>query len=317
MKQRQLGNSGPILSEIGLGTWAIGGPWDWGWGAQDDQESIRTIHKALDLGINWIDTAAVYGLGHAEEVIAKALGDLREEIYLATKCGLIWDSRGRVRNDNRPESIFREAEVSLRRLNTDYIDLYQIHWPDPNTPVEDSWEAMLRLQEQGKVRYIGVSNFDVPLLEKCNAIAHVTSLQPPYNLIRREIEEDILPWCKVHQTGLVVYSPMQSGLLTGKFDPSRLAKDDWRRKSPFFREPQLGKGLRLVEELKPIAEKYGKTLSQFSIAWVLMNRTVTSAIVGARHPEQVEEIAGGAGWKIKQEDMKRIEQISEEIFNSV
>lgn len=314
MKQRQLGKGGPILSEIGLGTWAIGGPWDWGWGPQDDRESVRTIHQALDVGINWIDTAAVYGLGHAEEVIAGALGDLREEIYLATKCGLVWDSRGRVRNNNRPESIFKEAESSLRRLKTDYIDLYQIHWPDPDTPVEDSWEAMVRLQEQGKVRYIGVSNFDVPLLDKCNAIAHVTSLQPPYNLIRREIEQEILPWCNAHQTGVVAYSPLHSGLLTGKFDIARLAKDDWRRKSPYFREPQLSKGLRLVEALKPIAEKYDKTLSQLSIAWVLMNPTVTSAIVGARRPEQVEEIVGGADWKIAPGDMKRIEVICGEIF---
>ncbi len=310
MNTRQLGKEGPWLTEIGLGTWAIGGPWDWGWGPQDDRDSIRTILRALELGINWIDTAAVYGLGHAEEVVARALKGRRSEVFIATKCGLVWDDRGNVVRNNRPESIMRECEASLRRLNTDYIDLYQIHWPDANTPVEESWEAMIRLQEQGKVRYIGVSNFDVPLLERCEALHHVNSLQPPYNLLNRKVEKNILPWCQQHGVGVVAYSPMQSGLLTGRFDKSRLAPDDWRHKSPYFKEPQLSKNLQFVEKLKPIAARYDKTVAQLAISWVLMHPAVTSAIVGARRPEQIEEIVGGAGWKIEEEDMQEINKLS-------
>lgn len=315
MNKRPLGKDGPLLTEIGLGTWAIGGPWEWGWGPQDDKESIRTIHRALEAGINWIDTAAVYGLGHAEEVVAQAVSGKRDEVFIATKCGLVWNDKGQVRNNNRPESILREAEESLRRLNTDYIDLYQIHWPDPDTPIEASWEAMVRLQEQGKVRYIGVSNFDVELLSRCEAIHHVNSLQPPYNLLNRDYEKEILPWCKAHGTGVVAYSPMMSGLLTGKFDKSRLAPDDWRHKSPYFKEPQLTRNLQFVEALKPIAEKYGKSVAQLAIAWVLMNDAVTSAIVGARRPEQVDEIISGAGWKIEAEDMDKIEELSKNILS--
>lgn len=314
MNQRQLGKDGPLLSEIGLGAWAIGGPWEWGWGPQDDRESVLTIERALDLGINWIDTAAVYGLGHSEEIVGKAVAGKRDEVFIATKCGLVWDDRGRVRNNNRPESIMQEAEDSLRRLNTDHIDLYQIHWPDPRTPVEESWQAMVKLQEQGKVRYIGVSNFHVPLLEKCEAIRHVNSLQPPYNLLNREVEREILPWCREHGVGVVAYSPMQSGLLTGKFNISRISRDDWRHKSPYFKEPQLSKNLKFVDELRPIAGKYGKTVAQLAIAWVLMHPAITSAIVGARHPGQVEEIIGGADWKIDPEDMERIEKIRREIL---
>ncbi len=310
MNTRQLGKEGPWLTEIGLGTWAIGGPWDWGWGPQDDRDSIRTILRALELGINWIDTAAVYGLGHAEEVVASALKGRRSEVFIATKCGLVWDDRGNVVRNNRPESIMRECEASLRRLNTDYIDLYQIHWPDANTPVEESWEAMIRLQEQGKVRYIGVSNFDVPLLERCEALHHVNSLQPPYSLLNRKVEKNILPWCQQHGVGVVAYSPMQSGLLTGRFDKSRLAPDDWRHKSPYFKEPQLSKNLQFAEKLKPIAAKYDKTVAQLAISWVLMHPAVTSAIVGARRPEQIEEIVGGAGWKIEEEDMQEINKLS-------
>ncbi len=312
MNKRQLGENGPWLTEIGLGAWAIGGPWRWGWGPQDDRDSVATIHKALELGINWIDTAAVYGLGHSEEVVGKAIAGRRDEVFIATKCGLVWDDRGRVRNNLRPESIVREAENSLRRLNIEVIDLYQIHWPDPHTPVEESWGAMVRLQEKGLVRYIGVSNFDIPLLEKCEAIHHVNSLQPPYSLLRREVEAEILPWCQSHGVGVVAYSPMHSGLLTGKFDLARLAPDDWRRQSPDFQEPQLSKNLAFVDALRPLAKKYGKTVAQLAIAWVLNNSAVTSAIVGARRPEQVEEIVGGADWQIDSEDLQRIEQLQKQ-----
>ncbi|GAB4379615.1 MAG: aldo/keto reductase [Calditrichia bacterium] len=314
MQKRKLGKDGPEFTEIGLGTWAIGGPWEWGWGPQDDRDSLQTIQAALDAGINWIDTAPAYGLGHSEEIVGQALKGRRQQVYLATKCGLVWDERRNVTRNNRPESILREAEDSLRRLQTDYIDLYQIHWPDNSVPVEESWGALVKLKEQGKIRYLGASNFDVDLLERCEAIHHVDSLQPPYSLLNRQVEEKILPWCREHQTGVVAYSPLQSGLLTGKFDVSRLAKDDWRRKSTYFREPQLSKNLKFAESLKPIAEKYGKTVTQLAISWVLMNNTVTSAIVGARNPQQLQEIIGGADWKIDAEDMKTIEDLSEQIL---
>jgi len=322
VKQRQLGKDGPWLTEIGLGAWAIGGPWQWGWGPQDDRDSIATIQKALDLGVNWIDTAPVYGLGHSEEIVAQAIAGKRQQVFIATKCGLVWDDRGRVRNNNRPESIRRECEASLKRLNTDYIDLYQIHWPDPDTPVEDSWGEMVRLKEEGKVRYIGVSNFGVDLLEKCEAIHHVNSLQPPYSLVHRlrypEVEQEILPWCQRHGVGVVVYSPLQNGLLTGKFTRERLQQlppDDWRRKSEFFQEPLFSQILEFVEALKPIAEKYGKTLTELAIAWVLQNPAVTAAIVGARRPEQVKEQVGASGWTLDADDLEAIESLSRQIFS--
>jgi len=313
MNQRKLGKNGPMLTEIGLGAWAIGGPWEWGWGRQDDRESIETIRKALDLGINWIDTAAAYGLGHSEEVVGNAVKGRRDEIFVATKCGLVWNEKGYVSRISRPESIMKEAEASLQRLKTDRIDLLQIHWPDTNVPVEESWETMVRLKEQGKVRYIGVSNYDSSLLEQCETVEHVNSLQPPYSLLDRNAESELLPWCREHGTGVVAYSPMRSGLLTGKFDKSRLAEDDWRRKDRAFKEPHLSKNLAFVDELKPIAEKYGKTVAQLAIAWVLANPAVTSAIVGARRPWQVEEIVGGAGWSIEQDDKNLIEKLSKNI----
>ena len=321
MKQQQLGKDGPELTEIGLGAWAIGGPWQWGWGPQDDRDSITTIQKALELGVNWIDTAPVYGLGHSEEVVAQAVAGKRHQVFIATKCGLVWDDRGRIRNNNRPESIRRECEASLKRLNTDYIDLYQIHWPDPDTPVEDSWGEMVRLKEEGKVRYIGVSNFGVELLEKCEAIYHVNSLQPPYSLVHRlrypEVEQEILPWCQRHGVGVIVYSPLQNGLLTGKFSRERLEQlppDDWRRRSEFFQEPFFSQILEFVAALKPIAKKYGKTLTELAIAWVLQNPAVTAAIVGARRPDQVVEQVGASGWRLDADDMQTIESLSREIF---
>lgn len=324
MKTRQLGKDGPYLTEIGLGAWAIGGPWAWGWGPQDDQQSIKTIRRAIDLGINWIDTAAVYGLGHGEEVVGQAIREKRKDVFLATKCGLVWDDRQRVRNNLRPESIRKECEVSLRRLNTDYIDLYQIHWPDPQTNVQDSWGEMTRLKEEGKVRYIGVSNFDVPLLEKCQAIEPVQSLQPPYSMLHRilypEVEKEILPWCKEHGVGVVAYSPLQNGLLTGKFTRERLENlppDDWRHKSEFFKEPFFSRALEFVGRLKPIAGNYQKSLTELAIAWVLMNPAVTSAIVGARRHEQIVENAGGSGWQISGEDMQEIERLTTEIFQNM
>ena len=314
MDQKQLGKDGPLLTEIGLGTWAIGGPWSWGWGPQDDKVSIKTIHKALDSGINWVDTAAAYGLGHGEEVVGRAVEGIRKEVFIATKCGLVWNEKRRVRNNIQPDSILEEAEASLQRLKTDYIDLYQIHWPDGQTPVEKSWEAMVKLKDQGKVRFIGVSNFNKSMLEKCENIFHVNSLQPPYSLLNREVEEEILPWCKVHGVGVVAYSPMQSGLLTDSFDISRLAPDDWRHKSSYFQEPNLSKNLEFAKRLGEIAARYDKTVAQLAIAWVLNNSAVSSAIVGARKPEQVDEIVGGAAWSITREDLDLIENLSTEIL---
>jgi aryl-alcohol dehydrogenase-like predicted oxidoreductase len=316
MKTRQLGKNGPYLTEIGLGAWAIGGPWSWGWGEQDDEESIKTIHRSL-AEINWIDTAAVYGLGRGEEIVGRAVKDRRKEVFLATKCGLVWDDRRRVRNNNRPESIRMECENSLRRLNTDTIDLYQIHWPDKNVPVEESWGEMTRLKEEGKVLHIGVSNFGVDLLERCQNIHPLQSLQPPYNMVQRDVEREIFPWCKEHGVGVVAYSPLQSGLLTGKFSRdfiNTLAEDDWRRAQnhTYFREPMFSKVLDFVDRATLVADKYDKTIAQLAIAWVLMHPAVTSAIVGARTAAQAEQNVGGAGWQISIEDMEKIEEIYQE-----
>ncbi len=308
LKTRTLGKLGPQLTEIGFGAWAIGGPWEYGWGLVDDDQSIKAIHRALELGINWIDTAAVYGLGHSEEIVAQALKGKRKEIFLATKCGMVWDDSRRVKIHASPKSIRKEIDDSLIRLQTDYIDLYQIHWHDPETSVEESWGTLVRLKEEGKVRCIGVCNYDVPLLEKCHAIAQVQSLQPPYSLLRRQIEKEILPYCLKNNIGVVAYSPMQAGLLSGKFDISRLAPDDWRRKGKYFQEPNLSKALSFVERIRPIADKYNKTVGQLAVAWVLNHPATTSAIVGARTQQQVEENICAAELIIKISDIKLINQ---------
>jgi aryl-alcohol dehydrogenase-like predicted oxidoreductase len=308
MQQRQLGSHGPKLTTIGFGAWAVGGPsGKFNWGPQEDSESIAAIHAALDQGINWIDTAAIYGFGHSEEVVGRALRDRRGQALIATKCGRVWDAAGNVGYGLRPESMRRELENSLQRLGVDVIDLYQIHWPDPDTPIEESWGQMARFVEQGKVRYIGVSNFDVPLLERCEAIRHVDSLQPPFSLLRRDVEAEILPFCAAHGIGVVPYSPMQSGLLSGTFDVRRLAPSDWRNNSPYFQEPNLSRNLALVERLRPIADRHGKTVGQLAVAWVLSNPAVTSAIVGARRPEQVAENVGAAGWTLTESELAEIE----------
>ena len=308
MKKRILGKNGPSLSEIGFGAWAIGGPWEYGWGLVDDKKSIEAIHRAIELGINWIDTSAVYGLGHSEEVVAHALKGKRKDVFLATKCGMVWDDSRRVKIHASPKSILKEIDDSLKRLQTDYIDLYQIHWHDPETPVEDSWGTLVRLKEEGKARYIGVCNYDVPLLEKCKAIAPVQSLQPPYSLLRRQIEKDILPYCMKNEMGVVAYSPMQAGLLSGKFDFNKLAPDDWRRNSKYFQEPYLSKAINFVEKMRPIAEKYKKTVGQLAVAWVLNHPPITSAIVGARTVEQVEGNIGASRFTLVVEDIQLIEK---------
>ena len=321
VQTRQLGKNGPHLSEIGLGSWAIGGPWAYGWGPQDDEQSIRTIQAALANGINWIDTAAVYGLGHSEEIVGRAVKERRKDVFIATKCGLTWDSQGRIARNNRPESIRKECDASLKRLQTDYIDLYQIHWPDNNVPVEDSWGEMTRLVEAGKVRYIGVSNFGTELLIRCQKIAPVQSLQPPYNIVHRDIEASILGWCLNNNVGVIAYSPLQNGLLTGKFSKDfleTLPEDDWRKRQhyPYFREPKFNQVLQFVEALRPIAEGYQKSLSQLAIAWVLHQKGITAAIVGARSPEQILHNIGGSGWQISASDMQTINRHYQQIFQS-
>ncbi len=312
MDTRKLGKNGPNLTTIGLGAWAMGGPWKVGWGPQEDEESIAAIRRAMELGINWIDTAAIYGLGHSEEIVGRALSQYpRDRVIIATKCGRVPDDTGTPYSDLRPESIRREMENSLRRLGTDYVDLYQIHWPDneTGTPLEESWATMSALQDEGKARYLGVSNFEVSHLERCEPIRHVDSIQPPYNLLRRDAEKELFAWCLRSGTGVVVYSPMQSGLLTGSFDKSRLAPDDFRNRSPHFQEPNFSRALSIVDKLRPIAERHGKTVGQLAIAWTLMNPAVTSAIVGARRPEQVEENISAASWRLTDDDVAQINVI--------
>ena len=310
MKTKRLGNSDLFITPIGFGAWAIGGSgWEFGWGDQEDKASIGAIHRALELGVNWIDTAAVYGMGHSEEVVASALKTwLGPQPYVFTKCGLLWDDKGTVRRNLKAESIRRECENSLLRLKVDAIDLYQIHWPTED--LEEGWSEMARLQREGKVRWIGVSNFDASQLRRAEKIASITSLQPPYSLIRREIEQSILPYSHSDGIGVIVYSPMQSGLLTGAMTRERIAKlpdSDWRSRDLEFREPKLSKNLALVERLRKVGQKYGRPPGQVAVAGVLRNPAVTGAIVGARNAQQVERNVGAAELLLTDEDVAEIE----------
>lgn len=313
MKTRQLGKNGPHLTVVGFGAWAIGGPWQWGWGSVDDKESIEAIHSALENGINWIDTAAVYGFGHSEKVVAQAVKGIRDKVFIATKCGMVNDGTGNAIFNNDPESIRKECEESLRLLNVDQIDLYQIHWPDENVEVERSWEMMVRLKDEGKVKYIGVSNFDVELLERCMKIEQVQSLQPPYSMLNRKVEDEILPYCLENGIGVVAYSPMQAGLLTGKFNKKKLAPDDWRQRGSYYREPYLSKALEFVEKIRPIAEKKKHSVGNLAVAWVLSNPALTSAIVGARNPQQVNENVLSSNLEISEEEMAEIRSLLNEM----
>jgi aryl-alcohol dehydrogenase-like predicted oxidoreductase len=310
---RPLGTSGLEITTIGFGAWAAGGGgWSFGWGPQDDEASIAAMRRAIDGGVNWIDTAAVYGLGHSEEVVGRFLRELPpgDRPLVFTKCGLVWDDTNRMAvalRNLQPDSIARECEASLRRLQVERIDLYQFHWPDETgTPVEDSWAAMVRLVEQGKVRAIGVSNFSVPLLEQCEAVRHVDSLQPPFSLIKRDAAGAQLPWCSSHGTGVICYSPMQSGILTESFSAGRVAAfaaDDWRRRGLEFRSPNLERNLALRDALQPIAARHRTTVSAVAIAWVLSWPAVSGAIVGARSPEQVTGWLPAAGLQLSAEDL--------------
>jgi len=300
MKTRKLGSSDLELTLIGFGAWAIGGgDWQFGWGSQEDSDSIAAIHRALELGINWIDTAAVYGLGHSEEVVAKALAQWSgRRPYVFTKCGMVWDDARQVDYSLKRRSIRQECENSLRRLASDVIDLYQIHWPADDLPeTEEGWSELAKLQQEGKVRWIGVSNFSLEELRRAQAIAPITSLQPPYSLIRREIETDILPWCKEQNIGVIVYSPMASGLLSGTMTRKRAAAlppNDWRSSNPEFQEPKLSKNLELAERLDAVGKRHGRNAGEIAIAWTLQHPAVTGAVVGARNAKQVEGIIGAA-----------------------
>jgi aryl-alcohol dehydrogenase-like predicted oxidoreductase len=317
MKWRRLGDTGPELSRVGFGAWAIGGPWRFGWGSVDDDESVAAIRHAVELGVNWIDTAAVYGLGHSEEVVGSAIAPYRagEDVFVFTKCGRRWEGRpdGVIENDLRPESIREECERSLRRLGVERIDLYQFHWPDwmTGTELEDSWAAMVGLVEQGKARWIGVANFDVDQLGRCEELSHVASVQPPLSLLTRGARTTVLPWAAQHGTGAIVYSPMASGLLTGGFDRDRIAQldtSDWRRGSQQFSEPELGRNLDLVERLRPIAARLGATLPELTVGWTLAQTGVTAAIVGARLPRHVDGWVGASELELSPDVLTEIDQ---------
>jgi aryl-alcohol dehydrogenase-like predicted oxidoreductase len=310
MYANRLGNSDLFITPIGFGAWAIGGSgWEFAWGSQDDRESVAAIHGALDAGINWIDTAAVYGLGHSEEVVARAIAGMSTRPYVFTKCSLVWDEKRQIGHSLKSRSIRRECEASLRRLGVDAIDLYQIHWPDPEEDIEEGWTTMAELVEEGKVRHIGVSNFDVGQMRRALAIAPITSLQPRYSLIHREAEEEILPFAEKQEIGVIAYSPMGSGLLTGAMSRERIAElpaDDWRRNHGDFQEPMLSRNLRLVRLLKAIGDRHGRASAEVAVAWVLRNRAVTAAIVGARKPGQIEGVLGGAELRLSPKEVAEI-----------
>jgi aryl-alcohol dehydrogenase-like predicted oxidoreductase len=318
MQMRKLGNSDLHITRVGYGAWAIGGSgWQFAWGSQDDNESIAAIHRALELGVNWIDTAAVYGLGHSEEVVGRALKDWRgSRPYVFTKCGLRGDAKGEVQKVLRADSIRGEVEDSLRRLSVDAIDLYQIHWPpDPDSAaLEEGWSTLADLKREGKVRWIGVSNFNVQQLQRVQAIAPVTSLQPRYSLVHREIENEILPYCVSEGIGVLVYSPMASGLLTGAMTRERAAKlpaDDWRKGHPDFTEPSLSHNLALVGRMREIANRHKRSVGEVAVAWTLRHPGVTGAIVGARNPRQAEGVMRAGELHLTEDEVNEIEAFTE------
>ena len=312
MHTRLLGNSDLHITPLGIGAWAMGGGgWAFAWGSQDDQDSTAAIHAALDAGINWIDTAAIYGLGHSEEVVGRALAGRANRPYVFTKCERVWDQDRKIGKSLKADSIRREVEASLRRLNIDVIDLYQIHWPEPEEDVEEGWSTLAALKAEGKVRWIGVSNFNAAQMRRAQAIAPVTSLQPPYSMLSPEIEESILPHAAAHNIGVIVYSPMKSGMLSGKMTRERIAampEDDFRRRTAPFNEPKLTRNLELVELLRSIGQRHGRTPGEVAIAWTLRNPTVTAAIVGMRSAAQVEGVIGAAEFRLSGEEIGEIER---------
>ena len=311
MEKRRLGNSDLHITSLGVGAWAMGGSgWRFSWGPQDDKDSLAAIRKALESGMNWIDTAAVYGLGHSEEVVARALEGLPHRPYIFTKCSRVWNERGELGGSLKAESLRRECEASLRRLKVDVIDLYQIHWPQPEEDLEEGWTTLAKLREEGKVRYIGLSNFNVGQMKRAQAIAPITSLQPPYSMLAREVEKEILAYCAQQNIGVIVYSPMRSGLLSGAMTRERAATlpdNDWRRRDPDFQEPKLSRNLQLVELLRSIGKRHGRTPGEVAIAWTLRHPAVTAAIVGLRHPEQVSGIIGAAEFRLSSQEIGEID----------
>jgi aryl-alcohol dehydrogenase-like predicted oxidoreductase len=310
MKTTTLGRTGLEITRVGFGAWAIGGSgWEFGWGEQDDDESIAAIHRALELGVNWIDTAAQYGFGHSEEVVARALEGVEPRPYVFTKGGQPEGPNRSTVQTLKRDSLRRECEESLRRLGVDALDLYQIHWPIPDEEIEEGWTTFAELKAEGLVRHIGVSNFSVAQLERAEAIAPVETLQPPYSLLGREIEHDVLPWCEEHDLGVIVYSPMASGMLTGKMTRERiesLPPDDWRTKSDTFREPQLSRNLELVERLERVAARHGVEPGAVAVAWTLRHRAVDGAIVGFRRPGQVDPIVAAADLELDERDLDEL-----------
>ncbi len=310
METRQLGSSDLRITTIGIGAWAFGGGgWNGSLGPQNESDSIPAIHAALDRGLNWIDTAALYGLGHSEEVVARALKG-RTRPYVFTKCERVWDANGTIGACLKAQSIRRECEDSLRRLQSDVIDLYQIHWPEPDADIEEGWSELARLQQEGKVRYIGVSNFSVSQMQRAQAIAPITSLQPPYSIVTRDVEKEILPFASQKGIGVIVYSPMSAGLLTGAMTHERVARfaaEDWRKNLPNFQEPLLSRNLRLVERLRDISNRHERTPGEVAIAWTLNNPAVTGAIVGFRSPKQVSGVIGAAEFRLRPSEMLEIE----------
>ncbi len=321
MKTNKLGNTDLQLTNIGLGTWAIGGPWEYGWGPQDDSQAVQSILRALELGVNWIDTAPVYGCGHAEELIGKALKQTRFKPYIATKCGTDCDkNKKKLGNILAREHILSQCKKSLKRMGIDQIDLYQMHWPQPDKDIEQGWETMAECVEKGWVRHIGVSNFSIEQMERLKGIHPIASLQPPYSMLARETEWQLLEYCAQHNIGVVAYSPLKRGLLTGKFSHEYMQKipaDDHRKKSPEFTEPLFSIYLDVVEKLKPIASRNGRTPAQLAIAWVLRRPEVTAAIVGARKPSQIEETAEASNFEINSEDLHEINELLERCHEQI
>jgi aryl-alcohol dehydrogenase-like predicted oxidoreductase len=310
LASKTLGNSDLKLTPIGFGAWAIGGGnWDFAWGAQDDAESIRAIHQALEEGINWIDTAAVYGLGHSEEIVGKAVKGSSHRPLIFTKCSMRWDEQRTIYRSLKAASVREELEGSLQRLGVETIDLYQIHWPMPDEEIEEGWGELARQQQAGKIRWIGVSNFNVEQLKRAQAIAPITSLQPPYSMLRPAVEQEILPWCLANGVGVINYSPMVSGLLTGRMSKERVAampSDDWRRKAVEFNEPRLSRNLRLVELLREIGSKHGVEPGVVAVAWTLHHPAITAAIVGGRSGEQVKGLAPALHFRLNEEEFRSI-----------
>jgi aryl-alcohol dehydrogenase-like predicted oxidoreductase len=311
LRTSRLGDTGMDITRVGFGAWAIGGGgWEFGWGPQEDDESIAAIHRALELGVNWIDTAAAYGFGRSERTVGRALEGLTRRPYVFTKCSLLDDGTGRVRHSLKRDSILREAQASVTRLGVDAIDLYQIHWPNPETDIEEGWAALAELKEQGLVRHIGVSNFDADQLRRIESIAPVETLQPQYSLIDRAAEAEILPLAEKQNIGVIVYSPMGSGLLTGGITRERLATmtdDDWRKSDPRFTEPQLSRHLALAERLRTVAERHDTTPGAVAVAWTLRNPAVTGAITGFRRPTQVDPVVTAANLVLTNSDVADIE----------